>query len=391
MTNLSLPQKFDALESTLNLELVERRAEVTGAMTVLVANSTMFLLGPPGTAKSMLPNRISAYIADMKHFDILMTKFTQDSEVFGPTSLAALEHDRFERMIDGYLPTADSAMLDECFKANSSILNSLLWLINERKYRHGKTVIKVPLGPIFTASNEIYQDDSLLALYDRLMVRYQVDSVRDNSNFQKMLTTQRPDNPDPILHWSEVQQAQAEARAVVVPAEVIDALTELRKNLHDEGIEPSERRFVNSLDLIRASAWLDECDIADIEHMGILTHVFWDQPEQIPQVQELVLKLANPVQVEALEMLNAINKMAEEVSKATNEDDKVRIGNEVNGKLRRARDELEDLRKRAGSGKRSKVLDEVQDRLRLVTEQTLTEIFGFSPEEAKAIGDRKKK
>ncbi|CAE7835344.1 unnamed protein product [Symbiodinium microadriaticum] len=47
--------------------------------------------------------------------------------------------------VEGFLPTADVAFLDEVFKANSSILNALLTLLNERIFDNGGERIDVPL------------------------------------------------------------------------------------------------------------------------------------------------------------------------------------------------------------------------------------------------------
>ena len=44
-------------------------------------------------------------------------------------SLKALEHDRYERLTEGFLPTARTAFLDEVFKAKSAILNALPTLL----------------------------------------------------------------------------------------------------------------------------------------------------------------------------------------------------------------------------------------------------------------------
>jgi len=64
-------------------------------------------------------------------FERLLTRFTVPEEVFGPLSLKALENDILERKVEGYLPKADVAFLDEVFKANSAILNALLAVLNE--------------------------------------------------------------------------------------------------------------------------------------------------------------------------------------------------------------------------------------------------------------------
>ena len=59
--------------------------------------------------------------------------------------MKALEDDQYLRKTDGYLPTADIAFIDEIFKANSAILNSLLTLLNERLFDNGTSRLQVPL------------------------------------------------------------------------------------------------------------------------------------------------------------------------------------------------------------------------------------------------------
>lgn len=66
-------------------------------------------------------------------------------ELFGPLSMRALEEDKYIRQIDGYLPSAKVAFIDEVFKANSAILNTLLTILNERLFDNGSKRIEVPL------------------------------------------------------------------------------------------------------------------------------------------------------------------------------------------------------------------------------------------------------
>lgn len=377
---ISIPQKFQQLEDVLNIELQERRAEIRGGLTALVGGVHIFLLGPPGTAKSLLVNRLNAYIANSNRFEILMSRFSTPEEVFGPISLKGLENDEFVRKIDTYLPTVELAFLDEVFKANSSILNSLLMVINERRYVHGTSTITVPLATMFTASNELPQDESLAALYDRLLFRFEVKPIRDQSNFVRMMKTVRPDVPAPILDWTEVVQAQQEARQVVVPDSVIEAVAQLRRDLKEVGIEPTERRFMESVKVIRATAWLDETNVADLEHLQPLRHVLWNTPEQQAEVDKIILKIANPFANEARTLLGDIQGLEAQLDriKGEPEAEQYRKGHEIHNKLKRAKKDLDGLTERAGnSGKRNESIGEVKDSLRRVTDRLLTEIFTY--------------
>lgn len=380
-----LQDLFDLLGATLNQEMVERRQEIDTALIALVAGVHVFYLGTPGTAKSMMVDRLNAYIGGARVFKILMSRFTTPDEVFGPVSLAGLKDDRFERRIEGYLADAELVFLDEGFKSNSSVLNALLWAINERIYRHGTNVVHVPLSTLFLASNELPQDESLGALYDRLLFRFEVKKVRDQNSFVRMIRTVRPETPDPILTWEQVETAKAEARNVVIPDEVVTAVADLRKKLAEKGIEPTDRRFVEALKIVRAAAWLDGCTQADTEHLRPLQHVFWEVPEQAATVSQVVLAIANPMENEALSLLAELDKLEESLNKLVGDDDKQRKGAELHGKLRKAKKELDALKKRAGSGRRrTGTLNEIQTRLTVLTERVLEEVFKIDPAEGVA-------
>lgn len=91
--------------------------------------------------------------------------------------MRALEDDKYVRQTRGYLPEAEVAFIDEIFKANSAILNTLLTLINERLFDNGSSRVKVPLLTVVGASNELPESEELDALYDRFLVRRLVRQV----------------------------------------------------------------------------------------------------------------------------------------------------------------------------------------------------------------------
>jgi MoxR-like ATPase len=379
--SVDLGNKFEDLNTQMNVWMVERQREINASITALLAKRHVFLLGSPGIGKSWLVDLLMDFIQDAEAFKILMSRFTTPPEVFGPVSLRGLEEDKFLRKIQGYLPTAHFAFVDEIFKANSSILNALLWAMNERQYRHDEKVIPIPLTTLFCASNELPQSEELGALYDRIDVRLEVKPVRDPANFKRMLRL--PDTPRvPILTWDEVNAAQAEVKLVHIPDTVLDQVTELRRLLKGESIEPTERRFRSSLSLIQAAAWLDGCPVADVEHIRPLQHVLWDKPEQQSVVDKHVLAIASPLDQECNELMAEIDRLEQRLDAIENDEDKHRKGTEIHTKLQRAKKDLDDIEKRAGtSRRRHQVTREVRARLLSVTQRVLREVFNLDPEQ----------
>jgi MoxR-like ATPase len=94
-----------------------------------LAGEHLVMVGPPGTAKSAIV-RAFAQVIDARYFDYLLTRFTEPNEIFGPVDIQAFRSGTYRRRIEKMLPEAEVVFLDEIFKANSAILNSLLTLVN---------------------------------------------------------------------------------------------------------------------------------------------------------------------------------------------------------------------------------------------------------------------
>ena len=71
------------------------------------------------------------------------------------------------------------AFLDEIFNSNSAILNTLLTIINERKFYQDGQPVPVRMVMLFAATNEIPDFDDLSALRDRFALKIESRSVSD--------------------------------------------------------------------------------------------------------------------------------------------------------------------------------------------------------------------
>ena len=109
--------KFAAARRELGAALVDRDDEIDLALTALVAQEHLLLVGPPGCGKSLLLDSLLAWAGGRK-FSALLTRFSVPEELFGPVSLAGLKVDRFVRIPAGKLPEADFVFLDEVFKGS---------------------------------------------------------------------------------------------------------------------------------------------------------------------------------------------------------------------------------------------------------------------------------
>src|SRR5580698_3197893 len=142
----------------------------------LVAGEHLFILGPPGTAKSALVQQLARRI-DGRVFDYLLTRFTEPNELFGPFDIRKLREGDLVTNTEGMLPEANLIFLDELLNANSAILNSLLMVLNEKVFRRGRENRPLPVIMIVAASNHLPEDEALHALFDRFLIRVKCDYV----------------------------------------------------------------------------------------------------------------------------------------------------------------------------------------------------------------------
>ena len=376
---MSLRDKMLAVMSDVNADVAEREELVELISTALLTRKNLFILGDPGQAKSYAINCFRKRIVGARQFERLLSKQTDEDQLFGRIDLsslipgavpeAVLERDpmylklcaaltagktQFEKnpndlaglkcvtemaeqvagyrkvlaelhsgeptvLTTGKIPEADICFLDEIFKCNDGVLNSLLTALNERKYTNEGHTYPIPVISFFAASNEIPnfsdpQEKILSALYDRLELKLVTENISERANRLAVLKNKQSGSMGHIgatITLDELIAMQTEVAAIPVPEAVNelcdDVLCELRKG----GVVVSDRKYLNYYPIVQAAAWLSGRTEVTANDLLALKNYLWDKPVDRAMVEATLTRMCvNPLQ----DKVNDIRAAAKDVS-----------------------------------------------------------------------------
>ncbi len=344
--------------------LAEREELVHAIAMALLTGKNLFVLGKPGQAKSQAIDLFRSHIDGAKQFDILMSKGIDQEQLFGRLDLASiipghvsqsvLKNDNsyqemaayMERLLtdaendtersdflsaaselqkhmetyrkclselhsgvpeiltENKIPESHICFLDEIFKANDGVLNSLLKALNERVYTNEGVSVKIPVISFFSASNEIPnfnnpEEKSLRALYDRFDFKVNTRYVENKSNRMRILN-QKQKNASPavqtVISLDELYAMQEEVRAVKIPNSINELADNILCELRRKDIPVSDRIYFGFSPVVQAEAWLSGRDTVIPADMQALVNYLWDKPEQANVISEVIKRLTeNPI------------------------------------------------------------------------------------------------
>ncbi|GAA3157730.1 AAA family ATPase [Streptomyces virens] len=381
-------RRLRAIRDELSERFYERADVVRTLVVALLAGQHSLVLGPPGTAKSELARELTGRIEGAAYWEILLSKFTAPTRMFGPIDVAALARGEYRQVYDGRATTAHVAFIDEIFKCSTAALNETLGYLNERIYHpeNGGAPIRCPLIAAITASNELPSGEDSAAIYDRLLVRIEVGYLEDPSNFAALVRSAvgRPAAPAPptTVELAALQHAVTEAvPAVDVPDTIVDAMVTLRAALRRKELVASDRRWRQAVRLLQASAYLDGRTAVTETDLSVLTHVLWNSPAERPVVEREVLHLVNPDAKEALDLADVIDELEAQLDAMAGQSREALsewVIKKAHNQLAMAGKRLEKLREEAaGAGRSTAAIDRVTGRQRAVRARVLTEALGM--------------
>ena len=393
-----LNTKMLAVMDDVGFQVTERSELIEAMAVALLTRKNLFILGEPGQAKSQVINEFRCRITGAKQFERLLSKQADEEQLFGRMDLSTLipgnadnealandseyqaclsdlrnlnggdtdiTHDLLKRLdvlkrkayalhgnkpkliTAGKIPDSHIVFLDEIFKANDGILNSLLTAMNERRFTNEGNTIDIPVISFFAASNEIpnfndAQEKILRALFDRLELKIVTEYVKEKDNRLSVLKNKQAGKTGTIqntITLAELNAMQAEVSAVVVSDDMNELMDDILCELRDKGIHISDRKYFGYYPLAQALAWLNGRSNVEAKDLLILRHYLWTSPEERTVINGLLeRKCINPLK----DALDEIIKMGVE-SYADFED--TALNGETAKRIGKMRNEFLDLYK----------------------------------------------
>jgi MoxR-like ATPase len=284
--------------------LVERHQLAELMVLAAIAEEHLLIVGPPGTAKSAVVRRVAAALGG-RYFEYLLGRFTEPSELFGPVDLRKLREGLVETDVTGMLPEAEIAFLDEVFLGSTAILNTLLGVLNERRFRRGHTDLSCPLRLCVGAANALPEDESLAAFADRFLLHLFVDAVPDHQ-LEALLAggwqAERAEVPH-VADLADLDLLAGQVRQVRMD-EARSALAQAVRGLRAAGLALSDRRIVKTQRLVAAATVLAGRSVATEADLWPLFYVMPTREAQAAAqdaLRDTLALAANPTLLAAVE------------------------------------------------------------------------------------------
>ena len=434
----SLRDRMLAVITDVNAQVAEREELVEMIAIALLTGKNLFILGAPGQAKSYAINAFRGRITGARQFERLLSKQTDEEQLFGRIDLSSLipgsvprdvleKNPQYQDMYcrletrlasggdvgdlpeqmerqrkalgelyggdpqvntAGKIPEADICFLDEIFKCNDGVLNSLLTALNERKYTNEGRTYPIPTISFFAASNEVPnfsdpQEKILEALYDRLELKVVTANIENRDKRLAVLRDKQAGRTGQIaasVTLDELKQMQEEVADIPVPDAINELADDILCQLRRNEITVSDRKYLNYYPIAQAKAWLSGHVQVEPQDLLALKNYLWQKPGERAVVEsELNRMCINPMQDKVNNVRGMAVEAKEEFDTARADQSKSNTGSKALIKLR---SELVRL-----YGDQQKLVSEAQsDSERQMTDGLLTDLESISRQAHEAVG-----
>ena len=382
--------KMNQIIDEVRAGVAERDELIECIAICLIARKNLFILGDTGQAKSYAINEFRKRITGAKQYERLMSKQTDEEQLFGRLDLSSLipgnmpmdelmkdnryaeQAEKVEKLYEQYqndglsstlndavteaknllnikhilcalrsgtpkmitegkIPDSHIVFLDEIFKSNDGILNSLLTALNEKVYTNEGQTVKIPVESFFSASNEIpnFNDSTqaiLKPLFDRFEMKVLTEYVQEKDNRMTVLKNKQSGASNTAVTYitlAELKQMQQEAEKVKVTDEINELMDNVLCELRRHNIHVSDRKYFGFTPIVRVKAYLNGNTEVKPKDLLVLKNYFWSEPSQIPIVEKILKDICeNPIGAKAQKLVEMARESFSELNNFASSQDR---------------------------------------------------------------------
>jgi len=288
---------------------------IEGILLAMLSSGHVLIYGPPGSNKSNVIEDGISRVTGANVFLSYGSKYASLEDIVGAIRMSGLDEDKYERVIEGRLPWAHFALMDEVLECQPALVRVMHPIMNEGVFVNGTNVLQVPLKSMFGATNETIEDavDNMPAFIDRWHLRYKVGYPEDPELLKQIRSISREHRKKgrtgTTITLAELEAAQREVLDVAITDEVDTTVGKIYKHCLGRGIIVSPRRFAQLDPVVQAKAWLRGRETADPSDLQIYRHCLWTEERHVEPLGKILNTEAKSQVNQAREMLDDIKKM----------------------------------------------------------------------------------
>lgn len=287
---MSTQNPFELLKKEMDKHVVGHEEVKIALLLGIISREHIYIEGPPGTAKTMLSEIVSAS-AQLKFFFYQLHRDTRLSELIGDLAIIKESTDEGElikqHIVKGGILTSEICLLDDISRAPGESLNVLLRILNERKFFDEKIPLLTAIATSNPTADEYYNEPLDPANLDRFVLQIKSLGLSYEKKWDEAkkiieIYSQRPFEEEiPVLVSKEIfDKKYNELEKIVIPSDVQNGLADfITVLIEDYGLNESnslisDRTFyVKSLKIFKSHAQLNNRNICTMEDLRALRYM----------------------------------------------------------------------------------------------------------------------
>lgn len=290
---------FLILQDEMDRHVVGHDEVKTALLLGIISREHIYIEGPPGTAKTMLSEVVSA-AAQLRFFFYQLHRDTRLSELIGDIAIVKEKTEVGEvikqHIVKGGILTSEICLLDDISRAPGESLNVLLRILNERKFYNEDIPLLTAIATSNPTADEYYNEPLDPANLDRFVLQIKSRGISYGKRWDEArkvieLYSDKPlDEEIPVIVSKEIfDENYKKLGKVGIPQEVQNRLADFITILiEDYGLNESNSLisdrtfFVKSLKIFKSHALLNNRDVCTTEDLRALRYMTaFRVPEEI--------------------------------------------------------------------------------------------------------------